>query len=102
MKRGSLLVLVACLALHAPPAALAQQRAPPGAQAARTAPAKPPEPAAPPEPSALPYNKGRLRLSEIVGSLAFLRSLCPAAGAAEWPKRMQGLLESEGRSQWRR
>jgi uncharacterized protein (TIGR02301 family) len=102
MKRGSLLVLVACLALHAPQAALAQQRAAPPAQAARTAPAKPPEPAAPPEPSAPPYEKDLLRLSEIVGSLAFLRSLCTAADATEWPKRMQALLESEGTSQGRR
>ena len=104
MKRGLLvLALAACLALDAPLAVLAQQRggATP-AQAARTTPAKPAEPTKPPEPTppaeppAPPYEKDLLRLSEIVGSLAFLRSLCTAADATEWPKRMQALLDTEG------
>ncbi|HEX2724321.1 MAG TPA: TIGR02301 family protein, partial [Beijerinckiaceae bacterium] len=49
-----------------------------------------------------PYEKDLLRLSEIVGSLAFLRSLCASSDAAEWPKRMQALLESEGTTPGRR
>lgn len=36
------------------------------------------------------------RLSEIAGSLAFLRDLCRAADAEEWPKLMQQLLAAEG------
>ena len=104
MKRGTVLVLAACLASHAPLPALAQQRGgAPTAQAARTAPQKPAEPAPPPaEPPAPPYEKDLLRLSEIVGSLAFLRSLCAAADASEWPKRMQALLDSEGTTPGRR
>jgi uncharacterized protein (TIGR02301 family) len=43
-----------------------------------------------------------LRLSEIMGSLAFLRSLCTAAEAAEWPQRMQALIEAEGTTPGRR
>lgn len=67
-------------------------------------PAKPPDasPAPAPEPAALPYDKELLRLSEVVGSLAFLRSLCAAPDADEWSKRMQALIESEGTSPGRR
>ena len=110
MKRSLFtLVLALGLAVGAPLVAPAQQRggAPP-AQAARTTPAKPgeaakpSEPTPPPEPPAPPYEKDLLRLSEIVGSLAFLRSLCTAADATEWPKRMQALLETEGTTPGRR
>jgi uncharacterized protein (TIGR02301 family) len=54
------------------------------------------------EPPSAPYEKDLLRLSEIIGSLAFLRALCSARDAAEWPQRMQALLESEGSSPARR
>ncbi len=37
-----------------------------------------------------------LRLSEVTGALAFLRELCSATDAAEWPQRMQQLLAAEG------
>jgi uncharacterized protein (TIGR02301 family) len=43
-----------------------------------------------------------LRLSEIVGALAFLRSLCQTPDAAEWPRRMQALLSAEGTTAGRR
>ena len=49
----------------------------------------------PPEPPPAPYEPEMLRLSEIMGSLAFLRSLCTAAEAAEWPQRMQALIEEQ-------
>jgi len=77
-------------------------------QTARTAPAKPgeptkaPEPAPAPESPAPPYEKDLLRLSEILGSLAFLRTLCSAPDATEWQKRMQALLEAEGTTPGRR
>jgi uncharacterized protein (TIGR02301 family) len=35
-------------------------------------------------------------MAEIIGSMAFLRSLCTAPDAAEWPQRMQALIEAEG------
>jgi len=37
-----------------------------------------------------------------MGSLAFLRRLCTAPDAAEWPRRMQTLLEAEGTTPGRR
>ena len=55
---------------------------------------RPPRPPAEPPPP--PYEKELLRLAEIIGSLAFLRSLCTTPDAAEWPQRMQLLLEAEG------
>lgn len=64
----------------------------------RPAPAKPAEkePPPPPEPPPAPYDRDLLRLSEIIGSLAFLRELCATPDAAEWPARMKALMEAEG------
>jgi uncharacterized protein (TIGR02301 family) len=73
--------------------------------------AQPPQPAAPASPQAAapqvepppaPYEKDLLRLAEVMGSLAFLRSLCTAADAPEWPRRMQALLDAEGTTPGRR
>jgi uncharacterized protein (TIGR02301 family) len=90
--------------LVAAPAAQAQQRG--SAQPSRPAapsPAQPQQPApAQPEPPSAPYEKELLRLAEVMGSLAFLRSLCSAADAAEWPRRMQALIETEGTSPGRK
>jgi uncharacterized protein (TIGR02301 family) len=41
-------------------------------------------------------------MAEIIGSLAFLRSLCVTGDAAEWPQRMQQLMEAEGTSPGRK
>jgi uncharacterized protein (TIGR02301 family) len=54
------------------------------------------------EPPPAPYEKELLRLAEVVGSLAFLRSLCQAPDAPEWPKRMQALIDAEGTTPGRR
>jgi uncharacterized protein (TIGR02301 family) len=54
------------------------------------------------EPPPAPYEKELLRLSEIIGSLAFLRSLCSTPDAPEWPQKMQTLLEAEGTTPGRR
>jgi len=95
--------LVAML-LAAAPIAKAQQRG--SAQPSRPAtpaPAQPQPPApAPGEPPPAPYEKDLLRLAEVMGSLAFLRSLCSAADAPEWPRRMQALIETEGTSTGRK
>ncbi|MBD8905877.1 TIGR02301 family protein [Methylorubrum zatmanii] len=82
--------------------ATAQQRA-----AAKSAPKpqekeKDKEPAAPAEPPPAPYDRDLMRLSEIVGALAFLRNLCTAPDAAEWPARMKAILDTEGVTQGRR
>ena len=76
-------VLVALLAFA--PAAHAQQAAPAPEQAERP-------PAGPPP----IYEKELLRLSEVIGALAFLRGLCESEDAAEWSEKMQALLDSEG------
>ncbi len=105
MRPPSLLAALLAALLAILPAAspvLAQQpgarpgssgRPPPKPQPAPQPEAPPPPP---PEPPAPPYEKDLLRLSEVIGSLAFLRGLCAAADAREWPVRMQALLEAEG------
>lgn len=42
------------------------------------------------------YEPDLLRLSEVIGALAFLRDLCDAPDAPQWPARMQTLIEAEG------
>ncbi|MGY6567733.1 MAG: TIGR02301 family protein [Salinarimonas sp.] len=42
------------------------------------------------------YEADLMRLAEVMGTLAFLRDLCGADDAADWPARMQELLEAEG------
>lgn len=83
------LVLVAVLGVSVVEAP-AQNRPPP-----RAAPA---EPAPAPEPPPPPYEPQLLQLAEIVGSLAYLRTLCAADDAAQWRDRMAALLEAEGRT----
>ena len=65
-------------------------------------PVEPPPPPPPPEPPPPPYEKELLRFSEVIGSLAFLRSLCAAPDAGEWPARMQALVDAEGTTPGRR
>lgn len=78
--------------------AQAQRPAQPPAQQ-RPAEAPPPvEPELPPP----PYEPQLLKLAEIMGSLAYLRTLCAAREAPDWRERMAALLESEGRSPLRR
>ncbi|CAO4183411.1 TIGR02301 family protein [Methylorubrum populi] len=81
----------------------AQQRAAPAKSAPKPQEKdKDKEPAAPAEPPPAPYDRDLMRLSEIVGALAFLRNLCTAPDAAEWPARMKAILDSEGVTQGRR
>jgi uncharacterized protein (TIGR02301 family) len=42
------------------------------------------------------YEADLMRLAEVMGTLAFLRDLCGAEDAEQWPQRMQELLEAEG------
>lgn len=42
-----------------------------------------------------PYETGLLRLSEILGSVQYLRKLCGQADESGWRKTMQALLDSE-------
>lgn len=128
-RRWSALALVACATLASAEPVLAQNfferllrpqqeppaqpQQPPRPQPRRQQPAQPqqqqqaaptaPQPGAPAvEPPPAPYEKDLLRLAEIMGSLAFLRRLCTAPDAPEWPRRMQTLLEAEGTTPGRR
>jgi uncharacterized protein (TIGR02301 family) len=49
-----------------------------------------------------PYQAQLVRLSELMGSLAFLRDLCPEKDGAEWRDKMSALLEAEAPSGPRR
>jgi uncharacterized protein (TIGR02301 family) len=77
------------------------QRAPAQPPAATPAPQPPP-----PEPPPAPYEPQLLRLSEIMGALAFLRDLCTEVGQASdatlWRQRMSELIEAEAISQARK
>lgn len=94
--------VLAGLLLASPVAVEAQQNRNPARPAAPPAKKEEPPPPPAPEPPAPPYEKDLLRLAEVLGSLAFLRSLCGAEDAAEWPKRMEALLEAEGSTPSRR
>ncbi|WP_245259413.1 TIGR02301 family protein [Methylobacterium sp. 77] len=84
-----------------PDIATAQQR-PASARPAQKSSEKDKEPPAPAEPPPAPYDRDLMRLSEIIGSLSFLRSLCAASDAAEWPTRMKALMDAEGVTPGRR
>jgi uncharacterized protein (TIGR02301 family) len=103
MTRLPVLLVVTAVAFALPcPASAQQGRSQTPSRGAPAAAAKPAEPPPAPEPPPPPYEKEMLRLSEIVGALAFLRSLCAAPDAGEWPARMQALLETEGTTPARR
>jgi uncharacterized protein (TIGR02301 family) len=70
---------------------------PPAASAA-----KPAAPAEQPEPPPPPYEPQLLRLSELLGALAFLRPLCGGKDEDEWRGRMTRLIEAEASTQPRK
>ena len=100
MRRAGLtLLLLAALAL--PVAAQQQSAAPQPPRRAAPPPAPPKEPARPPLPAE--YEKPMLELSETLGSLAFLTTLCrPDERPNPWQKRMETLVASEGTAQGNR
>ncbi|MEE9587894.1 MAG: TIGR02301 family protein [Hyphomicrobiaceae bacterium] len=49
-----------------------------------------------------PYDDELFRLSEILGSIHYLRELCGAKEGQLWREEMQGLLKTEGTSASRR
>jgi uncharacterized protein (TIGR02301 family) len=42
-----------------------------------------------------PYDNQLARLSEILGAVQYLRSICPASGTEEWRKSMSDLLAAD-------
>jgi uncharacterized protein (TIGR02301 family) len=91
-RAGTILCLLAALAANAAPALAQQRSGRPAAPAAKEAPRE----ANAPNDIPAPYDRDLLRMSEIIGALAFLRGLCSAPDAADWPARMKALIESEG------
>ncbi|WP_054208360.1 TIGR02301 family protein [Bosea vaviloviae] len=91
MKRAAL-CLLAVLTGVLPGSILAQQRPPATTKSAEPAPEPPPP----------PYEPQLLKLSEIMGSLAYLRTLCAGKEAQDWRDRMAALVEAEGRTPARR
>jgi uncharacterized protein (TIGR02301 family) len=88
MNRLGLFLSALCLSAALAGATLAQDDAPTD-QAPADA---PPAGAEPPAPI---YEEKLLRLSEILGSLSFLRDLCGAADGAAWRNEMSSLLLAE-------
>jgi uncharacterized protein (TIGR02301 family) len=85
--------LALALALTLPQAGVAQTVRPPAAAKPEPAPAVEPAP---------PYEPQLLKLAEIMGSLAYLRTICAGKEAEQWRARMAALLEAEGRTPQRR
>ncbi len=50
---------------------------------------------APPPPVIAPYDGGLVRLSEILGSMHYLRELCGGTEGTLWRDQMQGLIDAE-------
>jgi uncharacterized protein (TIGR02301 family) len=93
-----ILAALAALVLSAAPLAgtYAQAQRPPASGQ------QPAQPAPEPEPPPPPYEPQLLKLAEIMGSLAYLRTLCAGKEAQDWRERMTALVEAEGRTPLRR
>ncbi len=91
------LLLSALIAAASPVCALAQNEPP-----ANPAPEGPPSPVAPPAGASAPYDDKLTRLSEILGSVHYLRNLCNPGKEDEWRAAMQQLLEKETESEPKR
>jgi uncharacterized protein (TIGR02301 family) len=96
-RRGGAAILALLMVLALP--AGAQQRAKPSAkEAPKDAPKEQPAPTDSPA----PYDRDLMRMAEVIGSLAFLRNLCAAPDAAQWPAQMKALIDAEGITSARR
>ena len=98
MRARSLLVVLTGLALSlAPLGASAQTRNTPRPEPA-PAPSAPQQPDGPPPPD----EPQLLRLSENMGSQAYLRDLCGLKDGDAWRNRMRALLDAEAQTETRR
>lgn len=67
---------------------------PVASQAASQKPPQPPAPV-PQESKPAPYDDKLARLSEILGAVQYLRTLCPSTGPQEWRKAMSDILAAD-------
>jgi uncharacterized protein (TIGR02301 family) len=89
---------LACIALL-----IVSTATPVGAQSSKQKPAAPPPPPPPPaEEKPAPYDTQLIRLSEVLGSITYLRRLCEAPAAPDWRQSMQQLLDSDTASEPKR
>ncbi len=97
MRASRAIMSVLALAIFAQDPAQAQS-------AAQRAPAKPQQsaPQASPEAPPPPYEPQLLRLSEILGALAWLREVCGDNDADQWRASMRKLMEAEAQTEPRR
>lgn len=65
-----------------------------GVALAGSAPAQQPG-EAPAAPAVAPYDSGLVRLSEILGSMHYLRELCGGSEGTLWRDQMQGIIDAE-------
>ena len=70
-----------------------------GAPAAKPASPVKPAPAAPAKPAPPPYEADLLRLSELMGALAYLRDVCHDGDGASFRQQIAGLIAADPRSQ---
>lgn len=50
----------------------------------------------------VPYDEKLSRLSEVLGSVSYLRTLCKAEKSADWRQSMQQLIDSEAKDEPKR
>lgn len=93
MRRGRVGTFCVALCLLAASATPGAAQAPPAAAQ---------QPQAAPDIAGPPYEPQLLDLSEIMGSLAYLRTLCAGKDAEGWGQRMAALIEAEGLTPARR
>ncbi len=74
----------------------------PAASPAQTAATPEPQAAAPAEEKPAPYDERLARLSEIIGSVQYMRNLCSNQSEDTWRQSMQQLLDTEARDEPRR
>jgi uncharacterized protein (TIGR02301 family) len=87
---GAAMIAVLPFDLAIPAQTPAKQAAPAATPPPAVEPAAPVGPSGPP-----PYDEQLLRLSEILGSMHYLRTLCGSNEGSLWRDQMQGLLDSE-------
>jgi uncharacterized protein (TIGR02301 family) len=97
---GVALAFMAGASLMMPAAQAQTAQRPGGARTSSSAPVA--APAVPPpeqDVAPQPYEPDLLKLAEIIGSMAFLRTICEGQEKGIWPARMTKLIEAEGRTQ---
>lgn len=97
MNRAGIATVILAVLL-APVGSIAQQRPRPQAPAASGPPQVPPEPPDIP----LAYEPELLRLSETLGVIAYLGSLCEPPAADGWRQRARQIIDAEGVTQARK